>query len=144
MPAQEYKYSPMYLGPKDTSIKAKWDNNLIMDWIEYQPNPFDAPEFYEPMAGHDPPQITLRREIREQLGDVWSPDRDFVHPLALDLFEHEEVSFNRLSKALDLGKLPRADGWLRRRQPQRQHLRRPRRLKLCLPPSERWALTMRV
>lgn len=93
MPAQGYRYSPRYLGNKDASkLTTKWDNDLIIDWIETQPNPLEAPEFYEPMTRHDPPQITLSREIREQLGEVWYLDHDFVHPLALEFFEHEEVS----------------------------------------------------
>ncbi|ROV96846.1 hypothetical protein VMCG_07851 [Cytospora schulzeri] len=91
MPTRTVKYNPRYLGDKDTTkLKTRWDNDLIMDWIETQPNPLEAPEFYQPMVEHDPPQITLRREIREQLGQVWSLDHDFVHPLALEFFENED------------------------------------------------------
>lgn len=96
MPTEDIRYSPRYLGRRDTAkLRGKWDNDLIMDWIETQPNPLEAPEFYEPMAEHDPPQITLSREIRQHLGESWPLDGDDdepVHPLAVEYFEHEEVS----------------------------------------------------
>lgn len=63
-----------------------------MYWIRCQPNPLAEPEFYEPMADHDPPHITLSREARRQLGQVWVPDLDFEHPLFLRTFEDEDVS----------------------------------------------------
>lgn len=95
MSAEDFKYSPRYLGKKDTTkLKSNWDNDLIMHWIETQPNPLLAPEFYEPMAEHDSPQIALSRDIREHLGEFWSPGEDFIHPLAVEFLEHEEVSSN--------------------------------------------------
>ena len=100
MPASEFRYRHTKLGDKDTNrLHTKWDNDLIMDWIETQPNPFEAPEFYEPMAEHDPQQITLSRDIREHLHETWSLAYQFIHPLAVEFFEHNDVSWTQRSMA---------------------------------------------
>ncbi|KAK7739212.1 hypothetical protein SLS53_005849 [Cytospora paraplurivora] len=63
-----------------------------MSWIDTQPNPLESPEFYAPMAEHDPPQLSLLRDIRETLGEAWSLDHPFVHPLAVANFEQDDAT----------------------------------------------------
>ncbi|KUI74142.1 hypothetical protein VM1G_09889 [Cytospora mali] len=99
------QYSPRFLGNMEASkLNTIWDNDLIMDWIETQPNPFKEPEFYELMVEHDPLQIILSREIREQLGEVWSLDHEFVHPLAVEIFEHQDDENDEVTEAAEAQK----------------------------------------
>lgn len=95
MPSQEIKYNPSHLIHDDqpSRLRSLWDNDSIMSWIDTQPNPLESPEFYAPMAEHDPPQLTLLRDIKKALGEVWSLDHPFVHPLAVANFAQDDVSF---------------------------------------------------